>query len=205
MYEGQNEGNTRFPDLLRRDFDEIQLREIPPTPTKSTFDNEQQAESKVVSEAESESLMRSNTRSRSPSRERSRERGHKRSESTYSIFPDVPRRKSTASTKTTRTRATSHAGSERSTRLDVPARNSTKSSRSRANSNASERSLALEIPAQIEPISSRPRGISNPDSTYSTGSSSQDWSDNKHLLASHPPAPAVPHNDLMIQFESFVE
>ncbi|PQE19793.1 Acyl- sterol acyltransferase protein [Rutstroemia sp. NJR-2017a WRK4] len=231
MYEGQNGGNTRFPDLLRRDFDEIQLREIPPTPTKSTFDNEQKAGSKVVSEAESESLMRSTSRSRSPSRERSSERGHKRSESTYSIFPDAPRRKSTASTKTTRTRTTSHAGSERSTRLDVPARNSTKSSRSRANSNASERSLGAEIPVQIEArssrsransntserslvteiqvqiegISSRPRGISNSDSTYSTGSNGQDCSDNKHLLASHPAAPAVPQDDLMMQFESFVD
>ncbi|KAM3068131.1 hypothetical protein ACMFMF_009496 [Clarireedia jacksonii] len=231
MYEDRNGGNSRFPDLLRRDFDEIQLREIPPTPIKSTFDNDQKAESKALSGAESESLMQSNARSRSPSRERSREREHKRSESTYSIFPDIPRRKSTASTKTTRTRATSHAGSERSTRLDVPARNSTKStrsransnaserslaleipaqteatsSRSRANSNASERSLALEIPAQIEGISSRPRGISNSDSTYSTASNSQDWGDNKHLLSSHPPAPVVSQDDLMAQFESFVE
>ncbi|KAM3068658.1 hypothetical protein ACMFMG_011181 [Clarireedia jacksonii] len=231
MYEDRNGGNSRFPDLLRRDFDEIQLREIPPTPIKSTFDNDQKAESKALSGAESESLMQSNARSRSPSRERSREREHKRSESTYSIFPDIPRRKSTASTKTTRTRATSHAGSERSTRLDVPARNSTKStrsransnaserslaleipaqteatsSRSRANSNASERSLALEIPAQIEGISSRPRGISNSDSTYSTASNSQDWGDNKHLLSSHPPAPVVSQDDLMAQFESFVD
>ncbi|PQE16471.1 Acyl- sterol acyltransferase protein [Rutstroemia sp. NJR-2017a BBW] len=36
-------------------------------------------------------------------------------------------------------------------------------------------------------------------------SNGQDCSDNKHLLASHPPAPAVPQDDLMMQFESSID
>ncbi|KAF5874232.1 uncharacterized protein Bfra_004238 [Botrytis fragariae] len=252
MLNDHEEGTLRFPELLRGDFDEIQLREIPPTPIESTFDVERiprtransavsnVSEASAVSAAESEHLMKVDSPSRSVPKTRARSHSN---ESRYSIFPvDVPRRKSTASTKTTRTsraRAASEAASEWSTTLDVPVRSETRASRaervsrasrasssssnsrsrsrsrspsrspsrSRGNSNAdSVNTINLEVPARCGTISSRPRGISNSESMISTRSSvSQDWGDHRSLLTTQHPPPAVPQNDLMAQFENFVD
>ncbi|TGO62518.1 hypothetical protein BCON_0019g00540 [Botryotinia convoluta] len=252
MLNDHEEGTSRFPELLRGDFDEIQLREIPPTPIESSFDVERiprtransavsdVSEASAVSAAESEHLMKVDSPSRSVSKTRARSHSN---ESRYSIFPvDVPRRKSTASTKTTRTsraRAASEAASEWSTTLDVPVRSETRASRaervsrasrasssssnsrsrsrsrspsrspsrSRGNSNAdSVNTISLEVPARSGTISSRPRGISNSESMIFTRSSiSQDWGDHRSLLTTQHPPPAVPQNDLMAQFENFVD
>ncbi|KAF7879848.1 uncharacterized protein EAF02_008018 [Botrytis sinoallii] len=252
MLNDHEEETSRFPELLRGDFDEIQLREIPPTPIESSFDVERiprtransavsdVSEVSAVSAAESEHLMKVDLPSRSVSKTRARSQSN---ESRYSIFPvDVPRRKSTASIKTTRTsraRAASEAASEWSTTLDVPVRSETRASRvervsgasrasssssnsrsrsrsrspsrspsrSRGNSNAdSVNTISLEVPARSATISSRPRGISNSESMISTRSSiSQDWGDHRSLLTTQHPPPAVPQNDLMAQFENFVD
>ncbi|ATZ52000.1 hypothetical protein BCIN_07g05340 [Botrytis cinerea B05.10] len=252
MLNDHEEGTSRFPELLRGDFDEIQLREIPPTPIESSFDVERiprtransavsdVSEVSALSVADSEHLMKVDSPSRNASRTRARSHSN---ESRYSIFPvDLPRRKSTASIKTTRAsraRAASLAASEWSTTLDVPVRSETRASRaervssaSRASSSSSDsrsrsrsrspsrspsrsrgdsnadsvNTISLEVPPRSGTISSRPRGISNSESMISTRSSiSQDWGDHRSLLTTQHPPPAVPQNDLMAQFENFVD
>ncbi|KAF7863095.1 hypothetical protein EAF04_007178 [Stromatinia cepivora] len=243
MYNDREEGTLRFPEFLRGDFDEIQLREIPPTPIESSFDVERipraransavsdVSEVSAVSVTESEYLVTEDSLSRSLSNTRGRSHSN---ESRYSIFPvEAPRRKSTASTKTTRItreRATSVAASEWSTTLDVPMRSETRASRasrasrtSRSSSRASSpsrspsrlrghsnpesnRTISLEVPAQTGTISSRPRGVSNSDSMISARTSiSRDWGDHRSLLKTQHPPPAVSRNDLMAQFENFVD
>lgn len=164
-----HEGETsRFPELFRGEFDEIQLREIPPTPIQSTFDIEREprtrsnsAISKVseVSAVSSGNFMNVS----SPPRGISKTRGRSCStESRYSVFPpETPRRKSTASTKTTRTsrtRASSLAASEWSTTLDVPVPSESREPRaSRVLRSSSSSSLPSSPP-------SRSIGYSNADS-----------------------------------------
>ncbi|APA05262.1 hypothetical protein sscle_01g000320 [Sclerotinia sclerotiorum 1980 UF-70] len=241
MYNDRQEGTLRFPEVLRGDFDEIQLREIPPTPIESSFDVERiprkRANSAVsaVSELSTLSVTTDSeypVREGSPLRSFSKARGRSLSnESRYSIFPvEAPRRKSTASTKTTRItreRATSIAASECSTTLHVPghleigasgasrASRSSSSpsppsrlpSRSRGYSNPEyNRTISLEVPAQTGTISSRPRGFSHSDSLTSARTSiSRDFGDHRSLLNMGHLPPAVSENDLMAQFEDYVD
>ncbi|ESZ94917.1 hypothetical protein SBOR_4709 [Sclerotinia borealis F-4128] len=243
MFNDYEEGTSRFPEQLGEESDKIQLREIPPTPIKTTFDVEREPRTRAnsavsdisfvsaVSVTESEYLKTIASPPRSVSKTRGRSHSN---ESRYSIFPsEVPRRKSTASTKTTRTskaRATSVAASEWSTTLDVPVRSETRASkaprasgtsrsrsssrspsrspsRSRGYSNTdSDRTISVEVPARAGSISLRPRGISNSDSMVSARTSiCQDWGDHRNLLTTQHPPRTVPRNDLMAQFEDFVD
>ncbi|CAD6447443.1 86264bf5-c589-40d8-a074-f67d65727c7b [Sclerotinia trifoliorum] len=241
MYNDREEGTLRFPEFVRGDFNEIQLREIPPTPIESSFDVERIPRARAnsaVSDVSELSTVSVTTDAEylvtegSPSRNVSKARGRSHSnESRYSIFPvEAPRRKSTASTKTTRItreRATSIASSEWSTTLDVPTHSKIGASRaSRASRSSSSpgppsrlpsrsrgysnpeynRTISLEVPARTGTISSRPRGVSHSDSMASARTSiSRDFGDHRSLLNTGHPPPAVSENDLMAQFENYVD